>query len=234
MNGAAAIFRDAYSTAGILFSGISACTSLRSIIRFIEQGAFNGLFEVFDSVFVFPLRGLLEFVGYSPTREAVAFGIFYFAFGSSTVRTFYKIYNPSSAMVIKGFWGRISKTLLLGNHVSANLFLRALYTAIIVFFWPLLVLEYSLFWRNIWHRYLDNTSPMMSVEIGTITSNARTVLELMPAAKWAGYNPRCDHNFDDDMWYRIEGNFVISFATNLSVLIAVIIIITFVSYITAS
>lgn len=227
------VLKDAYASAGILFSGVSACASIRGAVHFFEEGAFGDLLSIYDEVFVFPVRELLSYIGYSPSREEVAFFIFYFAFGSTTVRTFYAIYDPSSEMVVKGVWGRLSGRALRGKHIASSVFNKITYTGLAILLWPIVVFEYTAFYRNIWIRYLDDTAPMMSVKIGIITSNARTATQLMPNARWAGYNPLCDHNYRDDTWYRKEGNFVTSFIGNLALLFIVMFVLAIVSYVTS-
>lgn len=228
------LFRDAYATAGVIFSGVSACASLKGFINFLERGALGGFLEIFVAVFVSPIRDLLMLFGYSPTATQVALLFFYTVFGATTIRTFYSIYDPSSEMVVKGVWGRVSRKMLFDRHVATTPILKWAYTIIMVVLWPLVVLEYSLFWRNVWRRYMDHAGPFLENPIGTFTSNARTVHQLMPGARWCNYNPICDHDLDSDTWYRKEGNFLISFGQNLAALILVVVLLAVLSYVTRS
>lgn len=232
--GKSSLFRDAYAIAGVIFSGVSACASLKGFIEFLERGVFGGFLDVFEQIFVSPIRDLLMIFGYLPTKTQVAFILFYTAFGATTIRTFYSIYDPSSEMVLKGAWGRISRTMLLDRHVSTAPVLKVAYTALLVALWPIVVLEYSFFWRNVWRRYIDHAGPFLENPIGTFTSNARTVRQLNPKGKWCDYNPICDHDLDSDTWYRKEDNFPISFAKNLLALTIVIALIALLSYVTRS
>lgn len=224
------VFGDAYTTAGYVFSGVSAFSSAEALFDFLKHGVSANILEMIDTTLSLPIRTFLASLGIDISPLASSLLVLYLVFGATTIRTFYKVYDPSKEMVVKGIWGRLSRRATLGYHISQSKSFKIVYTALIIVVWPLITLEYSVCFRNIWRRYVDQGGPVLDFSIGTFTTNAKTVFELNPNAHWCKYNPKCDHDLDSDHWYRLEGNFVHIFLMNFFAVISVITILAIFSF----
>ncbi|MCB2065396.1 MAG: hypothetical protein KDE15_02000 [Erythrobacter sp.] len=213
-----AVIRKAWSggaaAVGLPLSGLSGISVVQNFISLRPQSIVGHVTAAWNKAVVGPIDFAFSLIGIELSAFACSAIASYVVFGTTTVFTLFRIYDPRrGTMVVKGIWGGLTKHLFAGRNL-ANPWPRRFYVVLATILWPVIAIEYSSYYRRVWLRYADD-SGRPGPEIGTFTSNARTVSELLPDDRWCGYNSQFDHNLTSDSWYALKGNVITLFAANL-------------------
>lgn len=214
-------------------SAISLGSAVKSLLS-LNMPFLDAVVQAYVSVIRTPLLSIARFMHLEIPPLLGDILVLYFVFGCTTIRALGKIYDPRQVWVAKGAWGWLSFWLSAARSPAGRKLAKSAYFVLGVILWPTILVEYSLRYRNIWDRYLDNCGqPDLNARIMKLTSNATTVTELFPESRFAGYNKTFDYEISTDTWYALRASFPAIFLVGLCFTVVAFMVLVMLAYLTA-